>query len=52
MESKEKEFAITQVANVSAIANPVEGMLVYDRTENCVKLYNGTIWKCLEKNCD
>lgn len=52
MESKQKGFAITQVASVSAIANPVEGMLVYDRTENCVKLYNGTIWKCLEKSCD
>lgn len=54
MESKEKGFAITQVANVSAIATPVEGMLVYDRTDQCVKLYDGTAWKCLEKltTCD
>lgn len=49
MTSKEKGFAITQVANVSAIATPVEGMLVYDLTDKCVKLYDGTAWKCIEK---
>lgn len=52
MESRDKGFVITQVANTSAITNPVEGMLVYDLTDNCVKLYNGSVWKCLEKNCD
>lgn len=52
MESKEKGFVITQVANVSAITNSVEGMLVYDLTDQCVKLYNGSAWKCLTKSCD
>lgn len=33
--------------DISAIASPQKGMLVYDLTNNCVKLYNGTLWKCL-----
>lgn len=51
IESKNKGFVITRVANTSAIVTPVEGMLIYDLSANCVKLYNGTSWKCLEKDC-
>lgn len=51
IESKNKGFVITRVANTAAIASPVEGMLIYDLSANCIKLYNGTTWKCLEKNC-
>ena len=32
---------------ISAIAAPQKGMLVFDTTNNCLKLYNGTAWKCL-----
>ncbi|TKB98151.1 hypothetical protein [Pedobacter cryotolerans] len=51
IESKNKGFVITRVANTSAITSPLEGMLIYDISANCVKLYNGTVWKCLEKFC-
>jgi hypothetical protein len=33
--------------DIAAIASPQKGMLVYDLTNNCVKIYNGTNWKCL-----
>lgn len=51
IESKNKGFVITRVANTAAITTPVEGMLIYDSSANCVKLYNGAYWKCLEKDC-
>ena len=34
-------------AAISALALPQKGMLVFDTTNNCLKLYNGTAWKCL-----
>lgn len=34
-------------AAISAIAAPQKGMLIYDTTHECLKLYNGTAWKCL-----
>ncbi|UKB82541.1 hypothetical protein LF887_16175 [Chryseobacterium sp. MEBOG06] len=59
MESKDKGFVITRVQHVSqtpqpgdAIAEPKEGMLLYDIQDKCVKLYNGTQWKCVEKSCN
>lgn len=51
IESKNKGFVITRVSSSAAITNPVEGMLIYDIAAACVKLYNGTSWKCLEKDC-
>lgn len=51
IESKNKGFVITRVSSSAAILNPVEGMLIYDITAACVKLYNGTVWKCLAKDC-
>lgn len=53
IESKNKGFVITRVKSVSDIpvADLVEGMLVYDIQSACIKLYNGSIWKCLEKDC-
>ena len=52
IESKNKGFVITRVSSSAAITSPVEGMLIYDIAASCVKLYNGTIWKCLEKDCN
>jgi len=51
IESKNKGFVITRVSSSAAILNPVEGMLIYDMAAACVKLYNGTDWKCLAKDC-
>ncbi|AZB10707.1 hypothetical protein EG344_18620 [Chryseobacterium sp. G0162] len=59
MEAKDKGFVITRVQHVSqtpqpgdAIADPKEGMLLYDLQDKCVKLYNGTAWKCVERSCN
>ncbi len=52
IESKNKGFVITRVSSSSAIATPVEGMLIYDIAAACVKLYNGTTWNCLQRNCN
>ncbi|TKB98149.1 beta strand repeat-containing protein [Pedobacter cryotolerans] len=54
IESKNKGFVITRVKNVTDIptADLVEGMLVYDISAACIKLYNGATWNCLAKNCN
>lgn len=51
IESKNKGFVITRVANTDVITNPTEGMLIYDVSANCVKLYNGSSWNCIAKDC-
>lgn len=50
LESSTKGFVINRLtlAQISAIPteNLVEGMMVYDITNDCLKIYNGTEWKC------
>ncbi|WP_353101432.1 hypothetical protein [Myroides odoratus] len=52
LESKTKGFVITRLttAQIERLS-PVEGMLVYDTTINCLKMYNGTNWGCLDQGC-
>ena len=62
MESPTQGFVITRVQHVGgtdgapaatdAISDPKEGMLVYDIDDDCVKLFNGEIWNCLERTCN
>jgi hypothetical protein len=33
--------------DISLIAGPQKGMIVYDINTNCMKYYNGTLWKCV-----
>ena len=35
---------------IAAIASPQKGMLAFDTTNNCLKLYNGTAWVCISTN--
>ena len=51
LESKTKGFVITRVADSTIISEPKEGMLIYDESASCVKLYDGTKWGCLDRNC-
>ncbi|MRJ08376.1 hypothetical protein EDL99_05745 [Ornithobacterium rhinotracheale] len=37
---------------IQAIKNPVDGMLVFDTDENCIKLYTQSAWGCLVQTCD
>lgn len=53
LESNKKPLVITRssTANLVNITNPVEGMMVYDTTENCLKIFvNASIgWRCYNK---
>lgn len=54
LDARTKGFVINRVptANLSSIT-AVEGMMVYDTTENCLKIYDGTVWSCYTKQtCD
>lgn len=48
LESNSKGFVITRVstAELAGITNPVEGMMVYDTTAKCLKIYSGNSWSC------
>lgn len=52
LESHQKGFVISRVANEAVIAEPKKGMLIYDIASSCVKLYNGSYWKCIERSCN
>lgn len=48
LESNSKGFVPTRMttANLSNITMPVEGMMVFDTTAKCLKIYDGASWKC------
>ena len=56
LESKTKGFVPTRIANpVTAIATPVDGMMVYDTTLHCLRIYvvdsvtpANSGWKCFD----
>ena len=50
LESNTKGFVITRMTTtqVNAIVAPQEGMMVYDTTVNCLKLYDGVKWDCFD----
>ncbi|MDM1296914.1 cadherin-like domain-containing protein [Empedobacter falsenii] len=53
LDSNTKGMVITRVKNVvTDIKAPIEGMIAYDETDKCVKLYNGDNWDCLNNACD
>lgn len=54
LESKESAMVITRNANPNMIQNPIEGMLIWDTTENCLKLFKGPNfgWKCISRGCN
>ncbi|SHM16487.1 hypothetical protein SAMN05444360_108189 [Chryseobacterium carnipullorum] len=51
LESKTRGFVVTR-SQSSLVANPVEGMLMYDIVDKCMKLYNGTSWHCVVRSCN
>lgn len=53
LRSKEKGFVITRIANPETAigTNAIEGMIVYDTNDDCIKLYNGTTWNCIIQSC-
>ena len=54
LDAKTKGFVINRVptSSLSSIVG-VAGMMVYDTTENCLKVYDGSVWSCFSKQtCD
>jgi hypothetical protein len=50
LKSSNKTLLITRVANTGAIATPVNGMILYDNSANCVKAYENNSWSaCLSQ---
>jgi uncharacterized protein (TIGR02145 family) len=46
--STDKALLITRVASTAAVTTPVNGMIVYDISSNCLKSFAGGIWSgCL-----
>lgn len=53
LDSQSSGFVITRVdPNKIPTQDLVEGMLIFDIVENCLKLYNGTAWHCIERDCN
>jgi hypothetical protein len=48
LESNSQGFVPTRIekANLGSITNPQEGMMVYDTTDKCLKIYSDGAWKC------
>ncbi|PQA94561.1 hypothetical protein B0A69_08850 [Chryseobacterium shigense] len=42
--SKNKSLLLNRVPNTGAVANPVNGMIIYDVAEQCVKAFQGGAW--------
>jgi len=53
LDSKEKGFVLPRTnAELIPVASLTEGMVIYDTTSNCVKLYDGVKWVCIERDCN
>jgi hypothetical protein len=56
LDAKTKGFVLNRLTTVqvNAITNPVVGMMVYDTTVNCLKIYDNTnAWRCFStQTCD
>ncbi len=50
LESNTQGFVVTRIAKADLvnITNPQEGMMVYDTTDKCLKIYSDSAWKCFE----
>lgn len=61
LEASDKAFVLTRVANTAAVPDPINGMVIYDNSSNCIKVYENNSWSdCLSNehktsvaaNCD
>ena len=52
LESNSRGFVITRIAKANlGLINPAqEGMMVYDTTDKCLKLYSDGAWKCFSQS--
>lgn len=55
LESGKKGLVLTRTTPAAiGEANWVKGMIIFDTTpaNNCISIYNGTTWKCIERACN
>ncbi len=53
LDSNTKGMVISRIKNVETdIKAPIEGMIAYDETDKCIKLFNGDNWDCLNNACN
>lgn len=52
LESNQKGFVITRIQNSSLITDPKDGMIIYDISASCVKLYSNSTWRCITRDCN
>lgn len=53
LESNDKGMVITRIPDPeTSIKNPVDGMIVFDTDDVCLKVYNGTKWYCINQTCN
>lgn len=51
LQSSKKGFVISRTTS-NQITQPIEGIIIYDTTDKCVKLFNGSNWNCIQKTCN
>ena len=53
LEAGKKGMVLTRTTpNDIGSANWVKGMIIYNTASNCISIYNGTTWKCIERACN
>lgn len=52
LDSTTNGFVLTRIdARTIALKDLIEGMLIYDTIDDCLKLYDGQKWDCIERDC-
>lgn len=53
LESNDKGLVITRIPDPEeSITTPVNGMIVFDTDDLCLKIYDGTQWSCINQTCN
>ncbi|ANF49777.1 hypothetical protein A0O34_04125 [Chryseobacterium glaciei] len=53
LESNDKGLVITRIPDPEvSIETPVNGMIVFDTDDLCLKIYDGTQWSCINQTCN
>lgn len=52
LNSADKGMVVSRVTSSSVIQEPKKGMVIYDLSAQCIKLYNGYGWKCITRTCN
>lgn len=51
LKSEDKALYIARIESVDKIRNPAPGMVVFNKQEKCLSLYNGHQWSCICTSC-